>query len=160
MDAISRGTYKEIEDILHTVLDPEVPVLSVMDLGIVRNILYDDDKVRIHICPTYSGCPALDVIARDIKLALISHDYNDVEVKYVYEEAWTTDMISTEGRRKLVEYGIAAPQYDLEKQDKSIPCPRCESTNTEKISEFGSTACKAFHRCKDCLEPFDYFKCR
>lgn len=160
MEAAISQEFKKVESILHTVLDPEVPVLSVMDLGIVRNIVIEGDAVEIQICPTYSGCPALDVIATDIKLALVGDPFEKVNVKYVYEEAWTTDMISEEGRRKLKEYGIAAPQYDLEKDNKSIPCPMCESRNTEQISEFGSTACKALHRCKDCLEPFDYFKCR
>lgn len=150
----------EVRQILETVLDPEVPVLSVMDLGIVRKIIQEEGRVEVHICPTYSGCPALDVIATDIKSALIQAEFKNVLVKYVYDEAWTTDMISKEGRKKLEEYGIAAPQYDLEKENRSIPCPRCKSENTEQISEFGSTACKAFHRCKDCLEPFDYFKCR
>jgi len=160
MEAVVSPDYSRVEAILHTVLDPEVPVLSVMDLGIVRKILIEQDQVEIQICPTYSGCPALDVIATDIKLALVGDSFEKVNVKYVYDEAWTTDMISEEGRRKLKEYGIAAPQYDLEKENKSIPCPMCESSNTEQISEFGSTACKALHRCKDCLEPFDYFKCR
>lgn len=160
METVNLHNDKAIRSILETVLDPEVPVLSVMDLGIVRKILTDDEKVEIHICPTYSGCPALDVIATDIKIALTEADYPEVLVKYVYDEAWTTDMISGAGRKKLQEYGIAAPQYDLEKENRSIPCPRCSSENTERISEFGSTACKAFHRCKDCLEPFDYFKCR
>ncbi len=160
MEAILTDEIKKIRDILETVLDPEVPVLSVVDLGIVRRILPGKDELEIQICPTYSGCPALDVIARDIKFALVSNAYPNVTVKYVYDEAWTTDMISEAGRKKLQDYGIAAPQYDLEKGNRAIPCPRCESENTEQISEFGSTACKAFHKCKDCLEPFDYFKCR
>ena len=160
MEVIQSNKFHKIRSILDTVLDPEVPVLSVMDLGIVRNIICEEGKVEVHICPTYSGCPALDVIARDIKLALISKDFTEVKVKYVYDDAWTTDMISEAGRKKLQEYGIAAPQYALENENRAIPCPRCESENTEQISEFGSTACKAFHRCKDCLEPFDYFKCR
>lgn len=151
---------EDVRNVLHSVLDPEVPVLSVMDLGIVRDIIVEQDKIEVRICPTYSGCPALDVIASDIKTALVNADYTQVHVKYVYDEAWTTDMISEEGRRKLEDYGIAAPQYSLENANKAIPCPRCKSENTEQVSEFGSTACKAFHRCKDCLEPFDYFKCR
>lgn len=160
MEAIKLQDNQKIRSILETVLDPEVPVLSVVDLGIVRKILSNEDRVEVHICPTYSGCPALDVIATDIKTALVNADYPEVLVKYVYDEAWTTSMISEAGRKKLQDYGIAAPQYDLEKENRAIPCPMCSSENTERISEFGSTACKAFHRCKDCLEPFDYFKCR
>ena len=153
-----------IYKILETVLDPEVPVLSVVDLGIVRNVKLIDSEVVVEICPTYSGCPALDVIAIDIKMALDNADITSSKVKYVLDKPWSTDWISEAGRKKLKDYGIAPPvgspdKNAINQEDKTIPCPMCNSTNTEMISAFGSTACKSLYRCKSCLEPFDYFKC-
>ena len=139
-----------ILDVLEAVMDPEIPVVSVIDLGIVRAV--DADKVTI--TPTYSGCPATDVIERTIREALDAHGYRHVAIETVLAPPWTTDWISEEGKQKLRAYGIAPP--DLA---KAATCPRCGSTDTEEVSRFGSTPCKAQWRCKDCLEPFDRFKC-
>ena len=136
--------------VLETVMDPEIPVISVIELGIVRDI--DADKVTI--TPTYSGCPATDVIEQTIREALDANGYRDVAIKTVLAPPWTTDWISDSGKAKLLAYGIAPPELA-----KAATCPRCGSTNTEEVSRFGSTPCKAQWRCKDCLEPFDRFKC-
>ena len=157
---------KEIWSILGTVADPEVPVLSVIDLGIIRDVKLDNDEVEVIITPTYSGCPAMDVISINIRLALLSHGYNKVSVKQVLSPAWTTDWMTEEGKRKLKEFGIAPPNprqqvcnNDLFAPDEAVQCPHCNSYHTHRISEFGSTACKALYQCDDCKEPFDYFKC-
>ena len=157
---------KQIWSILETVADPEVPVLSVIDLGIVRDVKLNDDGVEVIITPTYSGCPAMDVISMNIRLALISHGYKNVKVKQVLSPAWTTDWMSEEGKQKLKEYGIAPPNpkqqvcnTDLFAPHEAVQCPHCSSYHTHRISEFGSTACKALYQCDDCKEPFDYFKC-
>ena len=139
-----------IRAVLDTVMDPEVPVVSVVDLGIVRDIRAD----RVRITPTYSGCPATEVIERSIREALDAAGFRDVQVETVLSPPWTTDWISAKGRDALRRYGIAPP--DLA---KAATCPQCGSTNTEEISRFGSTPCKAQWRCKSCLEPFDRFKC-
>ena len=136
--------------VLRGVLDPEIPVVSVVDLGIVRAVAPD----RVTITPTYSGCPATEVIERDIRQALDSAGFRGVEVKTALAPPWTTDWISEEGRAALARYGIAPP--DLA---KSATCPQCGSADTEEISRFGSTPCKAQWRCRACLEPFDRFKC-
>ena len=158
-------TEEKIWAILETVNDPEVPVLSVIDLGIIRKVTVENDEVIIYITPTYTGCPAMDMISADINMELASNGFKNVRVITVLSPAWTTDWMSEEGKAKLKEYGIAPP---LPKQhvchtelfaDETISCPRCNSYHTKKISEFGSTACKALYRCEDCLEPFDYFKC-
>jgi ring-1,2-phenylacetyl-CoA epoxidase subunit PaaD len=156
-------TKKEVFDILENVCDPEVPVLSILDLGIVRDVLCIEKEIEIIITPTYSGCPAMNMIAMNIRIEMATHGFENVKIKEVLSPAWTTDWMSEDGKRKLKEYGIAPPQYRVEdlglRIEKDIPCPLCDSTNTELLSEFGSTSCKALHRCKDCLEPFDYFKC-
>ena len=139
-----------IRAVLETVMDPEIPVVSVMDLGIVRNIASD----RVTITPTYSGCPATDVIERTVREALDANGYRDVAIETVLTPPWTTDWISEQGKERLREYGIAPPELT-----KSATCPQCGSTDTEEVSRFGSTPCKAQWRCKDCLEPFDRFKC-
>lgn len=156
----------EIWSILETVTDPEIPVLSVTDMGIVREVHADTpDDVEIVITPTYSGCPAMNTIEVNIKAVLQENGFQKVKVTTVLSPAWTTDWLSEEGRRKLKDYGIAPPvgssadKHALFGKERAVPCPLCESTNTEMISQFGSTACKALYRCKDCLEPFDYFKC-
>lgn len=156
---------QEIYNVLDTVLDPEVPVLTVVDLGIIRNVRKENGTIQVDICPTYSGCPALDVIAIDIKFALDQAGFTNSKVNYILDQPWTTDWISEDGKKKLKEYGIAPPQGSPDKgqlgeMDKTIICPICDSKNTEMISAFGSTACKSLYRCKDCLEPFDYFKCK
>lgn len=154
-----------INEILYQVTDPEIPVLSIMDMGVVRDVqLQEDNKVHILLTPTYSGCPAMDVMAVDIKEALAKEDY-EATVELVLSPAWTTDWITERGRQKLEEYGIAAPLSEsadklaLMGESRMVKCTNCGSTNTEMVSQFGSTACKALFRCKDCLEPFDYFKC-
>jgi len=156
---------KEIMQILQTVEDPEIPVLSILDLGIVRKVnVVEANKALITITPTYSGCPAMDMIAVNIKAALQEVNWES-EIKTVLSPAWTTDWITEEGKRKLKEYGIAPPIAKttdtalLLNEFRKVPCPRCQSSSTKMISQFGSTACKSLHQCNDCLEPFDYFKC-
>jgi ring-1,2-phenylacetyl-CoA epoxidase subunit PaaD len=155
----------KIYQILETVCDPEVPVLSILDLGIVRNLEITEDKIEIVLTPTYSGCPAMDTIATDIQTALNAHEIHHAKITFALSPAWTTDWMSENGKRKLQEYGIAPPLAEssdklaLAGKSKIVPCPKCKSQNTKMISSFGSTACKALFQCNDCLEPFDYFKC-
>ncbi len=155
----------EILDILKSVSDPEIPVLSVIDMGIVRDVIEGKESVEVYITPTYSGCPAMDAISKDIERALSQRGFLHVVVKQVLSPAWTTDWITEEGKRKLEEYGIAPPQTSTAEKSvlfgehKAVRCPRCKSENTTMISNFGSTACKALWKCEDCKEPFDYFKC-
>lgn len=155
----------KIYPILETVCDPEVPVLSILDLGIVRDVKRVGDDVEIIITPTYSGCPAMDTIATDIQTALKANGIENSKVSFVLSPAWTTDWMSENGKKKLEEYGIAPPLSEtsdklaLAGKTKIIPCPKCKSPNTKMISVFGSTACKALFQCNDCAEPFDYFKC-
>ena len=151
---------QEIWNILETVCDPEVPVLSILDLGIVRNVNIENTKIEIVITPTYTGCPAMDMIAMNIRLALIENGFQNIKITSVLSPAWTTDWMTENGKRKLQEYGIAPPKGNVNSIVKDgIECPQCHSTNTTIISEFGSTACKALFKCNDCKEPFDYFKC-
>jgi ring-1,2-phenylacetyl-CoA epoxidase subunit PaaD len=143
--------------------DPEIPVLTIMDLGIVRGVTIDDEVI-VELSPTYSGCPATEVIEQSVIDALREQGIEDVAVKRVLSPPWTTDWISAEGRNKLREYGIAPPAQGASKREllhgnRAIACPRCESMHTMVVSEFGSTACKASYKCGDCLEPFEYFKC-
>lgn len=155
---------QEIYDLLEQVPDPEVPVLSILDLGIVREVEVRDGKAIITITPTYTGCPAMDMITVNIR-AILQENGWESEVESVLSPAWTTDWMSEEGRRKLKKYGIAPPvvqtsdKRSLAGESKLVACPICDSPNTELLSQFGSTACKALYKCKDCLEPFDYFKC-
>jgi ring-1,2-phenylacetyl-CoA epoxidase subunit PaaD len=151
-----------------SVMDPEIPVLSVIDLGIVRNIevLAAKKSITITITPTYSGCPAMDAIAMSLRMVFLSHGYKEVIVNSVLSPAWTTDWISTEGRDKLKAYGIAAPNpiqpvcdNEYFTMQQAVQCPRCNSYHTRLISQFGSTPCKALYKCESCEEPFDYFKC-
>ncbi len=139
---------------LAEVPDPEIPVLSITDLGIVRDVDCADG-VTVSLTPTYSGCPATEVIEATVVAALEDRGVEDVRIKRVLSPPWTTDWISKEGRDKLRIYGIAPP----ERRDRPIACPRCAADNTELVSEFGSTACKAAYRCLECREPFEYFKC-
>jgi ring-1,2-phenylacetyl-CoA epoxidase subunit PaaD len=157
---------KKIWSILETVVDPEVPVLTVIDLGIIRKVeIYDAAQkpplggLGVFITPTYTGCPAMDMITMDIKMKLLEHGYKNIKVTPVLSPAWTTDWMSEEGKRKLKEYGIAAPDKKIIIPQDGVECPQCNSTNTKLLSEFGSTACKALYQCNDCKEPFDYFKC-
>lgn len=150
---------------LEDVCDPEIPVLSVVDLGVVRDVQLRDEEVHVTITPTYSGCPAMNTMATDIKLKLLAEGFSAVQIHMQLSPAWTTDWLSEEGKTKLEAYGIAAPVepdgdiHALFGRDTSVRCPLCKSENTKLISQFGSTACKALYQCKDCLEPFDYFKC-
>lgn len=139
-----------IREVLRTVPDPEIPVVSVLELGIVRGIAAD----HVTITPTYSGCPATIFIEQEIRAALDAAGYRDVAIRTVLTPPWSTDMISEEGKAKLKAYGIAPPD-----PAKTVECPRCGSMDTEEVSRFGSTPCKAQWRCKTCLEPFDRFKC-
>lgn len=165
---------KKIWSILETITDPEVPVLSILDLGIVRNIKLSqnslltggDGEIEIVITPTYSGCPAMDMIAMNIRLALLENGFKNLKITTVLYPAWTTDWMSEEGKQKLKEYGIAPPNprqqvcnNELFSPHEAVQCPQCNSYHTFRISEFGSTACKALYQCSDCKEPFDYFKC-
>jgi len=153
-----------IFDILETVSDPEIPVLSIMEMGVVRSVKMENNIVEVTITPTYSGCPAMDVIGDDIKKALREKGF-EAKVKLVLSPAWTTDWITPKGRKALEKYGIASPlEAEADKEallgnKKLVKCPQCGSMNTKMVSQFGSTACKAFFQCEDCLEPFDYFKC-
>ncbi len=150
--------------VLKTVSDPEIPVLSVLDLGVIREAIEKDGIVQIKLTPTYSGCPAMDVIADDLKKAF-SEIGKQAEVELILSPAWSTDWISEEGLQKMEEYGIARPLSESHDKDvllgekKLVKCPQCGSTNTHLVSQFGSTACKALFKCDDCQEPFDYFKC-
>ncbi|RFC53674.1 1,2-phenylacetyl-CoA epoxidase subunit PaaD [Brumimicrobium aurantiacum] len=157
-------TIDDIWEMLEDVTDPEVPVLTVVDLGVVREVIAKSPShFKIVITPTYTGCPAMQVIEEDIKERLGKEGIT-VDVDLVLSPAWTTDWLSENGRKKLEEYGITPPQNEGDKSvlfgDKpEIPCPLCKSKNTRLVSQFGSTACKALYQCNDCEEPFDYFKC-
>lgn len=155
---------QQLYEILESVSDPEIPVLSIMEMGVVRSAVMENGIVEVEITPTYSGCPAMDVIADDIKTALKEKGFKS-NVKLILSPAWTTDWITLKGRTALEKYGIAAPlSAEADKEallgnQKVVKCPQCGSLNTKLVSQFGSTACKAFFQCEDCLEPFDYFKC-
>jgi ring-1,2-phenylacetyl-CoA epoxidase subunit PaaD len=154
----------EFLDVLQTVHDPEIPVLSLLDMGVVRSAKRNGNRAEIKITPTYSGCPAMDVMADDIKSAFKEKGI-EAQVQLVLSPAWTTDWITSRGRAALEKYGIAAPlQPEADKEallgnKKIVKCPQCGSQNTQLVSQFGSTACKALFQCRDCQEPFDYFKC-
>ncbi|MFJ5961885.1 1,2-phenylacetyl-CoA epoxidase subunit PaaD [Pseudarthrobacter oxydans] len=153
-------------DIAATVVDPEIPVLSIADLGILRNVEVTDNKVKVTITPTYSGCPAMDAIRDDVKTAFAKEGYADVEVDLVLSPAWTTDWMTEQGKQKLQEYGIAPPTGKSHaarhagpiRLTMAVKCPQCASLNTKELTRFGSTSCKALYVCQDCREPFDYFK--
>lgn len=151
--------------ILETVPDPEVPVLSILDLGIVRGVqvegssdLHSKGQVTITITPTYSGCPAMDAISMDIRLKMIEEGYAAVKIISVLAPAWTTDWMTEAGKQKLAAYGIAPPAHSKQ-EGTPVICPQCQSPHTKLLSQFGSTACKALYQCEDCKEPFDHFKC-
>ncbi|WP_407670755.1 1,2-phenylacetyl-CoA epoxidase subunit PaaD [Nesterenkonia sedimenti] len=155
----------EVWDIAATVNDPEIPVLSIADLGILRAAASTEDGGAIVvITPTYSGCPAMDTITEDLTAALHAKGYAPVQVQTVLKPAWTTDWMTEEGKRKLREYGITPPSGSAPVRNGpisvglSVKCPRCDSLQTKELARFGSTACKALYQCRSCLEPFDYFK--
>lgn len=154
---------EELFSIAAKVTDPEIPVLSIADLGILREVNANEDgSVQVIITPTYSGCPAMDVISQDLYLAFGEAGIDKVDVKLVLSPAWSTDWMTEDGKRKLEEYGIAPPtgtgHSGRVTLGISVKCPRCHSLNTRELARFASTSCKALYTCKDCLEPFDYFK--
>ncbi|MGH1438175.1 MAG: 1,2-phenylacetyl-CoA epoxidase subunit PaaD [Lewinella sp.] len=156
----------DVRNILEQVSDPEIPVLTITDLGIVREVRLDKSgQLEVVITPTYSGCPAMNMIEVNIRAVLQDAGYDPVTITTVLSPAWTTDWMTENGKKKLKAYGIAPPEpgnvdkHALFQDDKKVECPRCSSRNTEMIAQFGSTACKSLYRCLDCLEPFDYFKC-
>ena len=164
---MTTAAVKRAWSVLHGVPDPEVPVLSVCDLGLVREVLASDDAVEVVLTPTYSGCPATEVIAQSVHDALAGAGFDAITITTRRAPAWTTDWISAEGRRKLRDYGIAPPSGDapvdagvqpIRIRSRAVECPRCGSHDTERLSAFGSTACKALHRCLACREPFEHFK--
>lgn len=153
-------------DIAATVVDPEIPVLTIADLGILRNVDVQGNSVTVTITPTYSGCPAMDAIRDDVYAAFKKEGYQDVHVDLVLAPAWTTDWMTEAGKQKLQQYGIAPPTGHSKAGGHSGPvrlslavkCPQCNSLNTKELTRFGSTSCKALYVCQDCKEPFDYFK--
>jgi ring-1,2-phenylacetyl-CoA epoxidase subunit PaaD len=150
---------------LARVEDPEIPVISILDLGVIRYVRLDnEDALEIGLSPTYTGCPATEAIRRSVEEALRESDVGSFFVKTVLSPAWSSDWITPDGRRKLQAYGIVPPEHSASFREwrggrLAVACPRCQSTQTQVVSEFGSTPCKALYRCCDCLEPFDYFKC-
>lgn len=158
-------TEQSILEALKEIPDPEIPVISIVDLGVIRKINVLSTGVEIDITPTYSGCPAMKQMEDDIVSTLKKMGIENINIKMVYTPAWTTDWLSEDAKERLRKYGIAPPQESttdksfITGKTKKIKCPRCGSLHTEMVSQFGSTACKALYKCKDCLEPFDYFKC-
>lgn len=165
---LSKYNEKDVWELLSEITDPEIPVLTIVELGIARSVEKEDDKFIIKITPTYSGCPAMDAIENEIHKKLRLNGIQNYEVKKDFSETWTTDWMPDEAKRKLKEYGIAPPGktesdedflHNLKGGSKEVACPYCGSTNTKLQSEFGSTACKAQYYCLDCEEPFEHFKC-
>ncbi len=162
MSIATRPSEAEIRAWLDEVPDPEIPVISVVDLGIVRDVAWQGDDLVVTITPTYSGCPATEIIARDIREALVARGVERVRLETKLSPPWSTDWLSEKGKAKLTGYGIAPPAHQVIDASRimkpSIACPRCKSTRTSRLAGFGSTPCKALYRCNECLEPFDYFK--
>ncbi len=158
-------TTKEVRTLLSQIPDPEIPVITIEELGILRDVNFLNDECVITITPTYSGCPAMKAIEQDIIALLKENGIEKVNVKSVFSPAWTTDWLSEAAKDKLRQYGISPPDKTTSDKSvltgiqKTVKCPQCNSENTELVSQFGSTACKALYKCKDCLEPFDLFKC-
>jgi ring-1,2-phenylacetyl-CoA epoxidase subunit PaaD len=167
VSALAEERIETARRLLDSVCDPEIPVLTIADLGILRKVRWLDDEqtLEVVITPTYSGCPAMNTIEVNIRAALQEGGFERVRITTVLAPAWTTDWLSPEGREKLRAFGIAPPaeptadKQALLGQPRILQCPHCGSQNTEMIAQFASTACKAMFRCLDCLEPFDYFKC-
>ena len=166
MNTVNKYSVDEIWSFLNEIPDPEIPVITIVELGVVRDIVFTDNGLEIIITPTYSGCPATERFIADIKEQLTAKGIKNITIKLQYSPAWTTNWLTEAAKLKLKEYGIAPPINGTEDKGvlfsagpKTVPCPKCNSTNTKLESQFGSTACKAFYTCKDCLEPFDYFKC-
>jgi ring-1,2-phenylacetyl-CoA epoxidase subunit PaaD len=147
-------------ELLSSVVDPEIPVLTLQDLGVLRDISIDDGVINVTITPTYAGCPAMQTMRVDIEKALLKAGHQQFNVKESLSPAWSTDWMTPNGREKLRAYGIAPPlKSSCDQSSGGIECPQCNSSEVKRISEFGSTACKALYQCQRCLEPFDYFKC-
>lgn len=151
---------------LQEVVDPEIPVLSILDMGIVRDVIIHEESIEVMITPTYTGCPAMDMIGMQIRMNLSSHGFPNNKVTTLLSPAWTTEWMTEEGKNKLKAFGIAPPnrrqhigEEKLFAEAEAVQCPHCDSWQTTRISEFGSTACKALYKCEDCKEPFDHFKC-
>ena len=160
------STTDKIWNLLKEIPDPEIPVLTIHDLGIVRKIDEINNEIIVTITPTYSGCPAMNQFEADIVTTLNKYGYDKVSIVTTYDPPWTTDWLSEEAKKKLQDYGIAPPEQKTTDKNallvddrKSVTCPQCKSTNSKMISQFGSTACKSLYQCNDCMEPFDYFKC-
>jgi ring-1,2-phenylacetyl-CoA epoxidase subunit PaaD len=155
----------KITERLSLIPDPEVPVLTIKELGVLRKVSIKRNKITITITPTYSGCPAMDRFQDDIKKVMHELEVNNFEIVTQYDPAWTTDWLNTAAKEKLRKYGIAPPEFKTTDKNavlgapKTVSCPRCQSISTNLVSPFGSTACKAMYTCKDCFEPFEYFKC-
>ena len=152
---MTQPSVDQVWEWLEAIPDPEIPVISLVDLGIIRNVTWEGDTLIVSVTPTYSGCPATSIINMDIETALRGHGIEKLELKRQLSPPWTTDWLSDKGRAKLEEFGIAPPQP----AGGPSRCPHCGGTDLEKLSQFGSTPCKAQWRCRGCLEPFDYFKC-
>ncbi|MCO7579639.1 MULTISPECIES: 1,2-phenylacetyl-CoA epoxidase subunit PaaD [Pseudomonas chlororaphis group] len=161
--ALQQGDLELAWSTLDQVMDPEVPVVSVLDLGIVRDLDWQAGHLQVAVTPTYSGCPATEVIESDIRQALEQAGFQAPRLIRQLTPAWTTDWITERGRQRLRAYGITPPSGSSKRSllgdAPQVLCPQCGSAHSERLSEFGSTACKALYRCRDCLEPFDYFKC-
>ena len=158
-------TLKQIEEIISKIPDPEIPVISIKELGVLRKIEKIDEKIIVTITPTYSGCPAMDRFQKDIKEKLEDLEVSSFEIQLQYDPAWTTDWITEDAKKKLKKYGIAPPAHStsdktiLMGKKQEVQCPRCNTRETKLVSQFSSTACKAMYQCEYCLEPFEYFKC-
>ena len=149
---MQNGNTEHIWKLLDLVPDPEIPVISVVELGVIRDITFNRESYTILITPTYSGCPAIKTFTDDIKKCLKENGIRNFKINLVYSPAWTTDWMTNKTKEKLKKYGIAPPS-------ETVICPQCNSKNTKLVSEFGATACKAMYKCLDCLEPFEFFKC-
>lgn len=163
-DRLASKGEREVWRILTEVPDPEIPVLNVVELGIIRHVRLADGRVTVGVSPTYTGCPATEVIRNSIESKLQAEGYDHAKVETVLSPAWTSDWLTDSARTKLQEYGIAPPAHAVGNpkhlfREPKVTCPRCASAQTQKISEFGSTPCKASYKCSSCLEPFEYFKC-
>jgi ring-1,2-phenylacetyl-CoA epoxidase subunit PaaD len=163
-DRLASKGEREVWRILTEVPDPEIPVLNVVELGIIRHVRVEDGQVTVGVSPTYTGCPATEVIRNSIESKLQAEGYAHAKVESVLSPAWTSDWLTDSARTKLKEYGIAPPAHAVGNpkhlfREPKVTCPRCASVQTQKISEFGSTPCKASYKCSSCLEPFEYFKC-
>ncbi|MEI8138124.1 MAG: 1,2-phenylacetyl-CoA epoxidase subunit PaaD [Bacteroidota bacterium] len=158
-------TKESIFSLLSEIPDPEIPVISIIELGVIRDVIFSGKDIEVIITPTYSGCPAMKQMEDDVRKKMEEQGFENIKIITVYNPAWTTDWLSADAKLKLQKYGIAPPEESttdksfLSGKPKNVTCPRCKSKNTVMISQFGSTACKALYKCNECLEVFDYFKC-